>query len=209
MRVYAFFWQKQKDEGPPRPRNTFSREDLKRIKSRGPTLEDITVHLTVEDQAGTVDKVPIVRKYEFIPPSVLGDSYKGELPSPQPNWEELPQMNKTQFLSGLRSRNWTQVTYKPDAPKWKLTMWKCGRRRLEFQRWAGTRVVIEEEGMPTRWCNLEMPGRETYIGDYAGGKSLGGPWQCVSGVLAAVQYKPCACIQMTRSQLRVLVATSA
>jgi hypothetical protein len=176
----AFPWQKQTQQqsGPPRPNERFTKEDVRRIKQRGPTLQDVTVHLRVEDPEADEGAGPTVREYDFVPPSILGDSYYKANAEPEPDWRSMPQMNKNLFLQGLRERNWTSEFYKPDAPKWHIRLWSSGGARLDELAWDGYKAVVTEEWTGrTFYVLLNMRGAETGLADHAGG-GRGGPWKC-------------------------------
>lgn len=164
----AFFWQKPQDEGPPRPNEKFGREDLKRIKTQGPTLEDVTIQIDVTniDSEGN----PQMKSHVFVPPSVLGDAYNTL--EKEPAWKKLDEMPINLFIHGLKQRNWTSVFYDPEAPKWNLEIWKDSGRFMA-PSYPGYRVVVRDDSGTSRWVNVDRPGLDTHLSDHLSGGSAG------------------------------------
>jgi hypothetical protein len=172
-RATAFFWQKKKETGPPRPNEKFSGEDLKRIKQQGPTLKDVTIQINVTniDSEGN----PQETQHVFVPPDVLGDTYNTV--EPEPAWKDLPEMPCNLFLHGLRERNWTSPFYKPTASKWNIEIWKDNGRFM-MPSYPGYRVVIRDEADgSTCWANVDRPGLDTHLSDHLAGASQGGVYK--------------------------------
>jgi hypothetical protein len=175
-RAHAFFWQKKKEAGPPRPNEKFSVEDLKRIKKHGPTLKDVTIQINVTniDSEGN----PQETQHVFVPPHVLGDTYNTV--EPEPAWKSLPEMPCNLFLHGLRERNWTSPFYNPDASKWNIEIWKDSGRFM-MPSYPGYRVVIRDEADGrTFWANVDRPGLDTHLSDHLSGASQGGIYKYAS-----------------------------
>jgi hypothetical protein len=175
VRAHAFFWQKQKDPGPPRPNEKFSTDDLRRIKKSGPTLEDVTIQINVTniDSEGN----PQEAEHIFVPPNVLGETYNTI--EKEPAWSKLDEMPCNLFLQGLRERNWTSPFYDPEASKWQLEIWKDAGRFM-MPSYPGYRVVIRDADGSTRWANVDRPGLETHLSDHLAGATLGGIYKYVT-----------------------------
>ena len=80
----AFFGSKESN-APPRPNSKFKKADLKRIKTDGPTMDDLRAHFEVTRTSGSKTST---KKYDFVPYEVLGN--KTAYPSKEPAWEKLP-----------------------------------------------------------------------------------------------------------------------
>lgn len=175
VRAQAFFWQKKKDPGPPRPNEKFSAEDLKRIKKNGPTLEDVTIQINVTnvDSEGN----PQESQHVFVPPHVLGDTFNTV--DPEPAWTDLPEMPCNLFLHGLRERNWTSPFYNAEASRWHIEIWKDGGRFM-MPSYPGYRVVVRDADGKTYWANIDRPGLDTHLSDHLAGGSQGGVYKCAS-----------------------------
>lgn len=170
----AFFWQKQQDEGPPRPNEKFSREDLRRIKGQGPTLDDVTIQIDVTniDSEGN----PQMKSHVFVPPSVLGATYNTL--EKEPAWGKLNEMPLNLFVHGLKERNWTSPFYDPEAPTWHLEIWKDSGRFMA-PSYPGYRVVVRDDAGNAQWINVDRPGLDTHLSDHLSGGSPGAIYKYV------------------------------
>ena len=173
----AFFKSKESN-APPRPNSKFKRADLKRIKTDGPTMDDLRAHFEVTRTSGSKTTT---KKYDFVPYEVLGN--KTAYPSKEPAWDKLPQMSFMEFYAGLRERNWTSEFYNPDASKWDVAFFQDSGRLLR-PSFSGYKALVtkhgvvgadgKEAGTSTCWVNLDRPGPDSFLRDYLGGGSHGG-----------------------------------
>lgn len=155
-------------EGPPKPNTSkFKKEDLKRIKNEGPTMDDLRAHFEVPKRGEDNQEKNV---YDFVPYEVLG----GQQYNPEPNWSDIEQMSYMEFYAGLRERNWTSEYYNPDAAVWNMEFFRDSGRFLR-PSFAGYRVLLtspEKEGWK-RWVNLDRPGPDNFLRDYMGGGTVG------------------------------------
>lgn len=141
---------------------------MRRIKTQGPTLEDVTIQIDVTniDSEGN----PLMKSHVFVPPSVLGDAYNTL--EKEPAWKKLDEMPINLFIHGLKQRNWTSVFYDPEAPKWNLEIWKDSGRFMA-PSYPGYRVVVRDDSGTTRWVNVDRPGLDSHLSDHLSGGSAG------------------------------------
>ena len=154
------------DAAPPRPNPRFSRRDLRRIKTEGPTVEDLRAHFDVpgRDKEGRA----ITNTYDFVPPEVLGDvTY-----APEPAWAALPRMPYMEFYQGLRRRNWTSPHYDAGAEPWDVHFFRDSGRFMR-PSFAGYRALVTRPDGSQAWAELDRPGADTFLRDYSGGGSRG------------------------------------
>jgi len=167
----AFFKPKE-STGPPKPNSKFKKADLKRIKTEGPTMEDLQAHFEVARSSGSKTTT---QEYNFVPYEVLGR--KTAYPEKEPAWDQLPQMSFMEFYAGLRERNWTSEHYNPDASRWDVAFFEDSGRFLR-PSFAGYRALVtkhvSETETETCWVNLDRPGPDSFLRDYLGGGYHGG-----------------------------------
>ena len=154
------------DAAPPRPNPKFSRRDLRRIKSEGPTVEDLRAHFDVpgRDKEGRA----VTNTYDFVPPEVLGAvTY-----APEPAWAALPRMSYMEFYQGLRRRNWTSPHYDAAAEPWDIQFFRDSGRFMR-PSFAGYRALVTRRDGSQVWAELDRPGADTFLRDYSGGGNRG------------------------------------
>jgi hypothetical protein len=199
--AHGLFWrQEQEVFRPPRPHSKFTREDLKRIKEKGPTLADVTVSVSIEDNP----KQAQPRQYTFVPPSVLGDNYEKQ--TPEPDWKSMPEMPLNLFIHGLKERNWTSVHYNPASLKWHIEMWR-DTGRFMMLCFPGYRAVVTHEDGHKSWVNINIPGLPTFLEDHIAGASLGGIYKYAQPLLQPNVC--CASLMTVRQNGSVLLLTHA
>ena len=173
-RFTEFFSESKQDLKPPRPNERFTLEDIKRIKEKGPTMEDIEASVDVQKMPLTDGTVP-TEHFDFISSSSFGT-----IPhdfSREPHWHKLPQMPANVFLHGLRERNWTSPYYNPNASKWTLQLWQDHGRYFSFG-FHGYRVLLTEADGTVSWVDMSQEGAQTYVKDTAAANTDGGVWKC-------------------------------
>jgi hypothetical protein len=111
--------------GPPKPNPKFGKQDLRRIKQQGPSVEDLYAHFEVEgrDKEGQ----PVTKTYDFVPVEVLGPAPAAATAAPA--WHRMPEITFMEFFHGLRQRNWTSKYYDAQAEPWTVQFYKdrCAR----------------------------------------------------------------------------------
>ena len=159
-------------EAPPKPNQKFGRQDLKRIKQNGPTLDDLYAHFKVPGTEKDGEKK--TNAYDFVPVEVLGS---GAAVTPEPKWKSMRQMTYMEFYQGLRERNWTSKYYDPDADPWSVQFFRDSGRFMR-PAFGGFRAVVENSNTGEQaWVSLEIPGADTFLRDYSQGGSQGTIWQ--------------------------------
>ncbi|GAB4820037.1 hypothetical protein N2152v2_007083, partial [Parachlorella kessleri] len=106
--------------GPPKPNPRFGRQDLRRIKQQGPSVEDLYAHIDVEGRDNRGETVK--DSFEFVPPEVLGPAPAAEWT--EPGWGKMAEMPFMEFYQGLRQRNWTSPHYDAQAEPWTVQFYK-------------------------------------------------------------------------------------
>jgi hypothetical protein len=186
LRLHAFFWQKKEEPTAPRPNEKFSRADLKRIKQLGPTLDDVTIKITVTNINSEGEQ--IVKDHIFVPPSILGETYNSV--DKEPEWANMSEMPLNLFIYGLKQRNWTSPVYNSNASRWDLEIWKDNGRFM-MPSYSGYRVVVRDADGPTWWVNVDRPGLDTHLSDHLAGAALGGVYKCASISWIELHYHSC------------------
>ncbi|KAK9845482.1 hypothetical protein WJX81_007602 [Elliptochloris bilobata] len=154
---------------PPRPDARFTKKDIRRLKTQGPRIDDLTLDF----------KPPWLKEgestgYKWIPDDVIiaGGAY--ELQEPQ--WLELEQMSFMEFFQGLRERNWTTKWYQPKAEPWKVEVFQdCGR--LLQPSFPGYRAVVTRPNGSQAWVDMPYAGADTFTHDHLAGGTKGGNWR--------------------------------
>ncbi|GLC38755.1 hypothetical protein PLESTM_000772200 [Pleodorina starrii] len=101
--------------------------------------------------------------FRYIPRSVLGD-YRTEV---EPDWRYLPQMSLVQFYEGLRQRNWTSSSYRPDAEPWRVQLFTCDYLHDGVTGWSGWRAVVTSKGGVRQWVDMPEQGELVQLEEQA------------------------------------------
>ena len=210
----ALPWQQSQQSGkPPRPHQRFTREDIKRIKERGPRLADLVIDEEIDHALKGADDEP--KTVTFVPDGVFGDRVEQRNGgAPEPKWGSMEKLAPNLFIEGLKRRNWTHPHYQADAPKWHIEIWSNPGTMLPPARWNGYRCVVRQEGESQPfWVSMPQAGAPSQLRDYLSGGSHGAHWNECAPSSAALP--PCGqwiidaatCAHGCRSQSCVLYAT--
>jgi len=144
---------------------------MKRIKQHGPTIDD--VKHSIEFASGeTQDGASTTDQYKYIPVEVLGRRGYGK----EPSWSQIPEMPFSEFIAGIRKRNWQHPSFDAKAGRWDVVIYEDSGRFLR-PVFPGYRALVTRPDGSQAWANLPWPGQETYPYDYMSGGGPGGVWR--------------------------------